>query len=76
MQANFTVNSAVAEPIEVEVDIDGQKVPAKVSGIVLELVALDGSTSPTFRYRPADISEELAKFPAGQTVVVTVEPVA
>lgn len=76
MQANFTVHSCTAEAIDVEVVIDGQIVPAKVAGIVLELVSADGSTSPTFRYRPADLAAELAKFPVGQAVTVTVEPVA
>lgn len=74
MQANFTVNSVTAESIAITVDIGGQPVQATVQGVVLELVAADGSTSPTFRYRPADVAAELAQFAPGTPVVLTVTP--
>jgi hypothetical protein len=75
MQISATVHSISAEPVEITVEVNGQPMKAKVEGVVLEVVADDGSTSPTFRYVPADAQAELMLFRPGQAVRVTVEPV-
>ena len=74
MQLQYRVNSISAEPVEVQVEVNGQTVLAKISGVCLELVALDGSTSPTFRFVPSNVGEAIAAFEAGQIVNVTIEP--
>ena len=74
MQLNYTVVSATAEDFTVTAQVAGQDVQAKVPGLVVEMLSVDGSMGHTFRYMPEDVAAELAKFPVGASVTVTLTP--
>ncbi len=74
MQAPYLVNSCSVEDVPVEVTVNGRPAQAKVRGVVLELVSAQGSGSLMLRYLPEDADAEVAAFPTGAAVTVTVTP--
>jgi hypothetical protein len=75
MQFRYLVHSCAVEPVVVSATLpSGAKVDANVNGLVVEFVSEDGLSTITPRYIPADLAADLAAFPVGRAVTLTIEP--
>lgn len=70
---SFTVHSAVADPVLVDVVVEEVPMQALVPGVVIELLAVDGSGSHTLRLvaQGADAEAILAEFTIGAAITAT-----
>lgn len=81
IKVKYRVHSAKREDVDTVADLGGRKVPAKVPGLVVELVRENaaGAWAHTYRFVPDDdeqMREALETFKPGAKVMVPFEPVA
>lgn len=69
MQMQFTVHSVVAQPVTKDVVFQGKTVSASIAGLVVELVAADGSMA-TLRFTGEDVAAAQATFQQDSTITV------
>ena len=68
MQLVYTVHSAVEEDVTMVVKINGADTAVKAPGMVVELVADNGSLTP--RFVPADMEAARKLFAVGEKIKV------
>ena len=73
VEARYTVHSAHETDVAVELQLNGQPVMAKVTGLVVELMADNGTTCHTHRFLPSADELESYKelFAEGNAVTLT-----
>lgn len=71
-KVRYAVHSATAQPFETTVELKGgQKVQAAIPGLVVELVAEDGTMTHTLKFVPEDMEHAVAEFAVGAIVEAT-----
>jgi hypothetical protein len=68
MKLQFKVVSVSEEEVPVTVKVGDKPVVMKAAGLVVELQALDESTTHTHRFGPGDLEEARELFTQGKTV--------
>lgn len=76
VRINYVVHSVEVQDFAVDAVVAGRTVPAKVSGLVIELTSDDASMGHTYRFIPDDgegepgsgITAALAEFAVGNVV--------
>ncbi len=69
MQIIYTVASCSEDPVDVIATVAGREVPAKVMGLVVELVSEDKSMGHTFRFTPTDLTDAKEMFAVGEKII-------
>lgn len=70
----YKVAGATISEFEVEAKVGDAIVPAKVPGVIIELVSDCGSMGHTFKIMTADPAATLAEFEVGRGVIVNLTP--
>lgn len=70
MKIKYTVHGASVEAFQALITHGGQQMVATIPGLVVELVAEDGSSSPTLRIS-GDVEKAKALFTVGAVISAT-----